>query len=145
MEEQERKVDQDKKESKILLKVKNDLGSLLLGLREVFSVQNLFLSLLSAGLVLGAAYLLPEVTQILYKKSYSNQTLIMLLVYIITYVSFILAIIGPALIYGSKTKKWDSFVYIILLQIIWFSIILAVVYFRAPEQTYQDFSQYLTE
>lgn len=112
-------------------RMKNFLGET----KKVFSIQNLTLSLLSVLLVIGIGYLSNFVSEIIQSKLYSAPMMSLAYSLSVT-VAYLLAILGPAILYAVKTKKWESIVYIVLLEIVWFAIFIAVLYFTTPEKSY---------
>lgn len=100
-------------------------------LKEIFSLTNLTVSLFSALLVIGIGYLSGIVGQPIQLKAYSNPT-IYLVFLIITLMCYFWAITGPGLLSAIYKKNWPSFVYVIVLEIVWLSIFIAVLYFTTP-------------
>ncbi|NTU69582.1 hypothetical protein HGB13_01990 [bacterium] len=109
--------------------------------KNIFSLQNLTVSLLSALLVIGIGYGSSFVTEQIQGKFYSNPT--MYTIFTVTiFAAYLWAIVGPALIYCTRTKKWNSLPYILLFEIIWFVIFITVLFFTTPEKA-NDMYQYL--
>jgi len=103
-------------------------------LRDVFSLRNLTVSLVSALLVIGLSYLSGTVGGILQVKAYANPIIYSVFL-IVTIVLYVLVIAGPAFLAAVYTKDWPSFIYIILLEMIWLAIFIAVLFFTTPEKT----------
>jgi len=108
-------------------------------LKDVFSLRNLTVSLLSALLVIGLGYLSSMVGTALQAKAYSNPMIYSTYV-IITVVAYFLVITGPAFLAAFSSKKWESFAYIIFLEVLWLAIFVAVLFFTTPTTTpsFQD-------
>ena len=99
--------------------------------KEAFSLTNLTVSLLSTLLVIGVSYLSGIVGQSIQLKAYSNPT-IYLSFLIVTFMCYFWAITGPAFLASAYKKNWPSFVYIILLEIVWLTVFIAILYFTTP-------------
>lgn len=106
-------------------------------IKAVFSLKNLTLSLLSALLVIGAGYLSGIVTHVIQTKLITNPTMYSVY-FLVNILIFIIAIIGPAFLNAVYTKDWYSFLYIIILEILWLSIFLAILYFTTQAKNFED-------
>jgi general stress protein CsbA len=131
------------KEGKNPSPLKEKLNKTLLELKEVFSLANLTVSLFSVLMVIGISYGSGEISKLMQNKFYSNPTMYLIFT-LIVFMSYFLAILGPAIVYAVKTKKWTSIVYIILLEIVWFSIFVGVLYYTTPEKEL-DYSDYMLQ
>ena len=131
------------KEGKSPSPLKEKLSKTLLELKEVFSLANLTVSLFSVLMVIGISYGSGEISKLMHSKFYSNPTMYLIFTLII-FISYFLAILGPAIVYAVKTKKWASIVYIVLLEILWFSIFVGVLYYTTPEKEL-DYSDYMLQ
>lgn len=97
-------------------------------IKDIFSLRNFIISLLSALLIIGISYGSGPVGTLIQKKFiYANPTIYMVYL-IITIVVYLLVIISPAFLNSVYTKKWASFIYIIILQIIWLIAFIAILY-----------------
>lgn len=112
-------------------------------LKTIFSLPILTVSLFSVLMVIGASYGSNEISKLIQDKFYSNPTMYLIFT-LIVFISYFLAILGPAVIYAIRTKKWESIVYIVLLEILWFSTFVAVLYYTTPEQSL-DYSNRLLQ
>lgn len=104
-------------------------------LKDVFSLRNLTVSLVSALLVIGLCYLSSIVGTAIQLKLLANPNMYTIYL-LLTIILFFVAVLGPALLAAIYTKDWASFVYIILLEIMWLSIFMAVLYFTTPDKTF---------
>lgn len=131
------------KEGKSPSPFKEKLNKTLAELKEVFSLANLTVSLFSVLMVIGISYGSGEISKLMQNKFYSNPTMYLIFT-LIVFMSYFLAILGPAIVYAVKTKKWTSIVYIVLLEIVWFSIFVGVLYYTTPEKEL-DYSNYMLQ
>ena len=105
----------------------------LTGARNIFSLRNLTVSLISALLVIGTSYLTGVVGTYIQPKAMSNQT-IYIIYFIVTIIVYLIAIVGPAFLAAVYKKDWASFMYIVILGVVWLSIFIAVLYFTTPTE-----------
>lgn len=103
------------------------------GAINIFSLRNLTVSLLSALLVIGLSYLSGVVGQLIQPKAYSNP-IIYLVYFLVTIVLYVIAITGPAFLAAVYKKDWASFMYIIILEMVWLCIFVGVLYFTTPSK-----------
>ncbi len=96
-----------------------------------FSLKNLTTSLLAALLVIGVGYLSGIAGTVIQQKALANQ-IIFTVYLLVVIIAFVLAIVAPALLKAMYTKDWPSFVYVIILEIIWLSIFILVLYLTLP-------------
>jgi len=101
------------------------------GVKKFFSLKNLTTSLLGTLLVIGVSYLSGITGALVQQKALANQ-LIFTAYLLVVIVLFVLAIVAPALMKATYSKDWPSFVYVIILEVLWLSIFIAVLYFTLP-------------
>lgn len=111
--------------------MKENLEELKKGAKNFFSLRNLIVSLISALLVIGASYLSSVAGTFVQQKALASQ-IIFTVYLLVVIVLFFLSIAAPAFLSAVNSKDWPSFVYIIVLEIIWLSIFIAVLYFTLP-------------
>ncbi len=133
-------VEETKQKDKDYLKViKKGLNHALNEAAVVFSLPNLTISLASVLTVIFVNYVSTEISKLMEAKFYANPTMYIVFTMVVL-MSYFLAILGPAIVYAIRTKKWLSLVYIPVLEIIWLAIFLAVLFFTTADKTFPTYN-----
>lgn len=119
--------------------IKKNLNHALNEAAVVFSLPNLTISLASVLTVVFVNYTSTEISKLMEAKFYANPTMYVVFTMVVL-MSYFLAILGPAIVYAIRTKKWLSLVYIPVLEIVWFAIFLTVLFFTTADKTFPTYN-----